>query len=212
LPAWPGDPLSLGEPECSGRPRAPVRCRGDSCGPLAIGYAPWRLACDPRLRARLRGNPQQVEAFVGEVLRLDASRPQIRTHKESHVGGVTIESGARGAGLSDRGGCPTRRVLAMYSGAVLTQLGSAAADLDHTPTRPRAAGPPNWQQPPRSRDGGRRLPSVNVSAKHAEDLLTVPSTEDASESTTFGGLSQTSVAPPSSAPRTAWTYGWSSAE
>jgi hypothetical protein len=33
-----------------------------------------------------------------------------------------------------------------------------------------------------------------VSAKHEEDVLTVPSTEDASESTTFGGLSQ--------------TYGW----
>ena len=61
----------------------------------ALGHALWRLARHPRLRTQLRGDLKQIEAFVGETLRLDVAAPLPRvTTKSVTIGGVMIEPGA----------------------------------------------------------------------------------------------------------------------
>lgn len=61
----------------------------------AIGFALLELARRPQLRTQLRGNPQQIRAFVEEIVRLEPSAPVAPrvTTQVVTVGGMTLPAG-----------------------------------------------------------------------------------------------------------------------
>ena len=63
----------------------------------AIGAAMLTLATQPEMQSTLRGNPDQVPAFVEEILRLEPPAPVVGrvTTRPTTVAGVTLPAGAQ---------------------------------------------------------------------------------------------------------------------
>ena len=61
-----------------------------------IGFALWRLARSPQLRAQLREDPEQVKVFVEDVIRLEPPAPFMPrvTTRAITVGGVELPADA----------------------------------------------------------------------------------------------------------------------
>jgi len=62
----------------------------------AIGFSLYHLARRPRLRRELRDNPQQLKAFIEEIVRLEPAAPLAArvTTDFVNVGGMTLPRGA----------------------------------------------------------------------------------------------------------------------
>jgi len=62
----------------------------------AIGFSLYHLARRPRLRSELRDNPQQLKAFIEEIVRLEPAAPLAArvTTDFVKVGGMTLPRGA----------------------------------------------------------------------------------------------------------------------
>jgi hypothetical protein len=61
----------------------------------AIGFALWKLAVNPELRARLRGDGEKIGEFIEEMIRLEPPVPYVPrvVTRDHEFGGVTVPAG-----------------------------------------------------------------------------------------------------------------------